>query len=210
MASSSDWIAQAQAQGPGRAAPGWLDALGAGMASAAGFAAGAPFAASPPEPLTPPPPANDSPEEADRFAQAFADGHAAGRAEAEQTLAAQRALRLTLRELDRAALDTLAADLAETVLALCTQVIDEHAIDGAALTRRCEVAAARIGKAASQCRLRLNPADAALIETAEPGAVTIEPDPTLERGALVLEGPEGAVRDGPGEWRRAIAAALQR
>jgi flagellar assembly protein FliH len=58
--------------------------------------------------------------------------------------------------------------------------------------------------------LRLHPDDAALIEAGDAGGMVIEPDPTLERGSLVLEGPDGTVRDGPAEWRRAIAAALQR
>jgi flagellar assembly protein FliH len=209
MANSSDWIALAST--PSRAAPAWLDALG----QRGEFAAGAPFApgAVEPVPSAPHPPAlhpDAERVETDALAQAYADGHAAGRAEIEHTLTAQRALRLALRELDQAALDTLAGELADTVMALCTQVIAEHTIERDALAQRCTAAAARIGQAASQCRLRLHPDDAALIEAGDAGGMVIEPDPTLERGSLVLEGPDGTVRDGPAEWRRAIAAALQR
>lgn len=38
---------------------------------------------------------------------------------------------------------------------------------------------------------------------------TVIADSALDVGALLLEGPDGAVRDGPADWRRAIAAAVR-
>lgn len=212
MANSSDWIAQAGVAGP--TAPGWLAALD----QRDGFSASSPFGVSDEAVLAAPPEnALSEPESApaeDRIAQAFAEGEAAGRAaasaEAEAALASQRTLRLALRAFDQATLDAFASDLSDTVMALCSQVIAEHTIDSDALMERCRLAAKRIGDVARQCTLRLHPDDIALIDPTGLGDVAIEPDGSLERGSLVLDGPDGAVRDGPAEWRRAIAAALQK
>ncbi|MEM7665630.1 MAG: FliH/SctL family protein [Pseudomonadota bacterium] len=208
MASSSDWIEQAGKAS--NATPDWL----AAMSGRGGFIEGAPFAASPT--LAPVSQANEVPPfgpDEDAVSNAFEQGEAKGRAEAEAeaqaALAQQRALRLAFREFDQAALDSLAAELAETVVSLCGQVLGECAIDRDALLERCAVAATRIGSGAGQCALHLHPDDIALIGEESLGGWQVTADAALERGALLLEGPDGAVRDGPAEWRRAIEAAIR-
>lgn len=207
MASSSDWIEQVGKTS--NATPGWLAAI----SDREGFVEGAPFAASPALwPVSQIREVRPSELDDDAVTKAFAEGEAKGRAEAEAeaqaALAQQRALRLAFRQFDQAALDSLAAELAETVVSLCGQVLGECAIDRDALLERCTVAATRMGSAASQCALHLHPDDIALIGEEELGGWQVTADAALERGALLLEGSDGAVRDGPAEWRRAIEAAI--
>jgi flagellar assembly protein FliH len=221
MATSSEWLAALAAPPalpPVEQAPRWFEALG----TPRGFRAGAPFggqaaAQGDPAPApASPPPAPDAAAHASleaAAARAFAEGEAAGRAaaeaEARQEIAHARALRLNFRALDAAALGVLAEELAATVEALCAAVLGEYARDPAALAARCEVAAARLGGGWTGAVLNLHPDDAASLP---PGALTgwqIATDPALERGALVIEGADGAVRDTPADWRRALAEALR-
>jgi flagellar assembly protein FliH len=225
VVNSSDWLGALAAPSAGPepddaqdAAPGWLAQLGEG----AGFRE-APLFGAPEEPAPPPPPSSpepapepDAPEpdpHAEALARAYADGLAAGRAAAEaegEALARRhRALRLTFRALDEAALEVLAADLAATVEALCAGVLGEAALDPAGLRARCEAAARRIGGAPETLVLHLHPEDIALVDEGALGPMRLAPDPTLERGSVVIAGPEGQVADGPAEWRRAIAAAVR-
>jgi flagellar assembly protein FliH len=205
---------------PEVAAPGWLALLGEAEDEAARFreaplfgAAKAEEAASPlPEPEPEPePPAPDPLAEA--RARAYADGLAAGRAAAEAASEArsarQRALRLNFRAFDEAASSVLADDLAATVQTLCEGVLGEAALDPVGLRARCEAAARRIGGAGDALVLHLHPDDIALLDEGALAAMRIAPDPALERGSVVIEGPEGSVADGPAEWRRAIAAAVR-
>lgn len=210
MANSSEWLGALAAPEP--VLPPWLMRLGGEGDS--GFRAALPFGA--PEPEAPPPaPSPPSAQDLapDPLALAYAEGEAAGRlaaaAEMEAHTAAQRALRLAFRALDEAAISVLADDLAETVLALCDQVLAECAVDRAALLARCHAAAARIGGAAEQLVLHLHPDDIAMLGERALGLWRLAPDTGLERGSVTVEGPEGAVSDGPAEWRRAIAAALR-
>lgn len=216
MANSSDWVgafAPAPESDTAEAeAPGWLALLGEGT----GFREAALFGA-PEDPAPPPAPAAPAEAEpdphAEALARAHADGLAAGRAAAESEEEAlgrrHRALRLTLRALDEAAMDVLAADLAATVEALCTGVLGEAARDPVGLRTRCQAAARRIGGAAETLVLHLHPDDIALMEEGALAALRIAPDPALEPGSVVIAGPEGSVADGPAEWRRAIAAAVR-
>lgn len=212
MASSSDWLAALAAPPSLGAAPApqWLARLEAQEV----FRAALPFAE--PEPLAPPCPAPEGPAIdplAELAARAFAEGEAAGRAAAEAEAAArglrQRALRLAFRALDEAARDVLAQDLAATVLALAEGVLGEAAIDRAGLLARCRAAARRIGGAAGTLALHLHPDDAALVGAGTLDGWQVVEDPALDRGALRVEGPDSSVSDGPEEWRRAIAAAVQ-
>jgi flagellar assembly protein FliH len=210
MANSSDWLGAlgvlAESDSP---APGWLALLG----EPADFRETLPFGA--PAPLPQPPPAHEpepAPAAEDALALAYADGAAAGRAageaEAARDAARQRSLRLAFRALDEAARDVLAGDLADTVIALCDGVLGARASDRDALMTRCHAAARRIGGAASALRLHLHPSD---IEAIDPEALadwSVIADSAIEAGGLMLEGPDGAVRDGPADWRRAIAAAV--
>jgi flagellar assembly protein FliH len=223
----SDWLGRLAAAAPpaeadgaagwAASAPDWLALLGDGLDSDEAFREALPFGLPDPpmpepapEPL-PEPPAAD-PAAAAR-AQAYAEGEAAGRAAAEAAGEAragrQRALRLTFRALDETALAVLAEDLAATVLALCEGVIADVAIDADGVRARCRAAAQRIGGAAERLTLHLHPEDAALLgDDALPGWRLVA-DVALERGTVLIEGPEGSVSDGPAEWRRAIAAAVR-
>lgn len=214
MANSSEWLgalAETATLQPRKPAPDWLALLEA----PSDFREMLPFGAPDPEPVpAPEPDPEPEPDPApDALALAYAEGEAAGRAaalaEAERDAARQRALRLAFRQLDEAAMDALSTDLADTVIALCDGVLAGHATDREALLHRCRTAAARIGGAAAALRLHLHPED---IEHLGPEALADWPviaDSALERGGLLLEGPDGAVRDGPADWRRAIAAAVR-
>jgi len=225
MATSSEWLAALAAPPDGALpAPRWFETLGQHR----GFRAGVPFGAlalandeahsDDEAPLAPPPaapapdvPAPDSPEVAE--ARAFATGELAGRAaaaaEAAEEIAHARALRLNFRALDEAALGVLAEELAATVETLCAAVLGDYARDARALAERCEAAAARLGGGWQGAVLHLHPDDLAGLPEGALAGWQIAADPALERGALVIEGPDGAVRDTPADWRRALAEALR-
>lgn len=219
MANSSEWLGRlaggdaVTVPEPDAQAPEWLALLDTAGAFREVALFGEPArVAGPPEPL--PQPAEPAPDPlADAIARARAEGFAEGRAvaeaEGEARTARQRALRLTFRALDEAALGVLAEDLAATVAALCEGVLGEAARDPAGLLARCCDAARRIGGAAEALVLHLHPDDIALLGEGALGTMRIAGDPSLEPGSVVIEGPDGSVADGPAEWRRAIAAALR-
>jgi flagellar assembly protein FliH len=218
MANSSDWIEAARSYET--AAPSWL----AGLGEPRGFVEGLPFAAStkPQSGPVPEPAAQAEPQArerterqaaADALEDAFAKGESAGRAAAlsqrEAAQDRQRALRLAFQTFDQAAMDSLAAELAETVIGLCGQTFDQCKVDQAALLARCHSAAQRLGSAVTGCALHLHPEDIAMLEPATLNGWRVVEDGSLERGALLFEGPDGSISDGPAEWRRAIAAAVR-
>lgn len=211
MASSSDWLGALAASPTPQ--PGWMALIGEPANFREALPFGAPACAPETEPASDPEPAPEPEPAADALSLAYAEGEAAGRAaalaETARDAARQRALRLAFRSLDEAALEALSHDLAETVIALCDGVLADHATDREALLARCRTAAARIGGATGALRLHLHPDD---MEHIGPDALTdwtVIADSALERGALLLEGPDGAVRDGPDDWHRAIAAAVR-
>ncbi len=212
MANSSEWFGRLTDAGP--PSPGWVALLGEAQdfrEAWPGIAAAEPPPA--PEPVPGPAPEPVADPSPDALAQAYAEGQAAGRAaalaEAEHNAARQRALRLAFRNLDEAASEVLAADLADTVIALCDRVLEGHAADRTALMARCREAAGRIGGAPAALRLHLNPADAESLGPAALEGWAVIADSAVEAGGLLLEGPDGALRDGPADWRRAIAAAVR-
>lgn len=215
MANSSEWVGALGALADtAPAQPGWLAMLG----EAPDFRETLPFGRAmeaPPEPAPPSPCPDPDPAPAPEDAQAlaYAEGEAAGRAaalaEAAQDAARQRALRLAFRSLDEAASAVLAADLADTVIALCDGVLGAHAADRDALLARCREAALRIGGAPAGLRLHLHPGDIAALGSEALDGWTVIADSAIEPGGLLLEGPDGALRDGPADWRRAIAAAVR-
>ena len=223
MANSSDWLGRLAgadadlASDADAQAPDWLALLDTAGAFREAALFGDPAgAADLPEPLPEPEPepaepAPDPLAEAIALARAegYAEGRAAAEAEGEARTARQRALRLTFRALDEAALGVLADDLAATVAALCEGVLGEAARDPAALRERCILAARRIGGAPEALVLHLHPDDIALLGEEALGTMRVAGDPALEPGSVVIEGPDGSVADGPAEWRRAIAAALR-
>lgn len=155
-------------------------------------------------------------EVADPAVQAFAAGYAQGAADAEaafaEAIAAQEAARarisLAFGRLDAELARDLEAHLRETVLALCAPLLAEFAADPEALARRVEAAAAMLARAADERVIRLHPEDLALVGARLPEDWHFEPDPTLERGALRIEGAAGGVEDSPAGWLRALTEAL--
>jgi flagellar assembly protein FliH len=47
-----------------------------------------------------------------------------------------------------------------------------------------------------------------LIGTRLPASLTVEADPSVERGGLRIETTDGGIEDGPSHWRRALAEAF--
>lgn len=150
---------------------------------------------------------------AEALAEAYAHGEAAGRAAAtaewQAKVAIAAELGRALTRLDAAARRALQLRLAEAVAGLCEQVIEPHLIDPDTLERRCEEALRWVDLGPGRLQLHLHPDDIALLGDERLADWNLAPDPSLPRGSLLLEGPEGLVSDGPDEWRRAIAGALQ-
>ncbi|MCZ8326094.1 MAG: FliH/SctL family protein [Sphingomonadaceae bacterium] len=178
------------------------------LGGAGGFASDPRFSGQAIVPPAPPP--------EDPVALAWADGHAAGYAEAQAEAALRREaddqararIELALARLDAEQGEVLRQRLVDTVTALCEAALLPLALDPAALAQRATRAAAMLARADDAAVLRLHPDDLALIEARLPAGLPVEPDPTLERGALRLEGSAGGVEDGPAQWRRAVAEAL--
>ncbi len=221
MASSSDWIEAVRAsEAPVSQRPGWMQALSLGGAFVEGFPiarTAAPEVARPAVEIeAPSEPEIDSPkqpQQPDPAAEAFQRGLEQGRAETREHYEAEATrlgdLRLTFQSLDQAAMDELAHQLSETVIALCGEAIDSFAPDADDLLARCKTAAERLGSAAGECALHLHPDDLAALEPGGLAGWRTLADPLVERGGLLFEGPDGSVSDGPAEWRRAIAAAIR-
>jgi len=185
------------------------------LSAAGGFRSDARFAslgnAAPVEPQRIP-----EAEPEDPLATAFAEGYAAGAAEAqaqadERTLAdaaAREGLMLSFAKLDRDLEEELRQRLRETVAALCEAAIAPLALDEDALLRRVERAVSMLARADDERVIRLHPDDVALLAPRFMADWQVSPDRTLERGALRVETASGGVEDGPDLWRRAIAEAL--
>lgn len=156
------------------------------------------------------------PDTHDPIGAAWADGHAAGLAEArtaaqeqaQQDAAARHKIELALARLDSDLAEQLRIRLLTTVEALCEAAIAPLALDHAALATRVERAAAMLARADDTRLLRLHPADLALLEGRLPDDLAVAADAALERGALRMETASGGVEDGPAQWRRALAEAL--
>lgn len=174
----------------------------------------APQAASQSGAPVPAPPAEPLPDPiAEAFARGRQEGWQQGKQEAldQQDSDAQHKLQLrqTFRALDQAAMDALASELGDTVIALCAQTLADYAPDAAALQARCTHAAQRLGTRASGAVLTLHPDDLALIDETSLAAWTVVGDPAAERGGLRFETEDGSISDRPSDWRRAIAAAIR-
>jgi flagellar assembly protein FliH len=146
-------------------------------------------------------------------ADAFADGWAEGRRTVEVEIAAERDVLARLAEsldvLRPEPTNALALLLAETVDRLVRQIVGLVEVDGALLTERAEAAAALIGEETGPARLRINPADIALLDGARI-PVAIVGDDHVERGALVLETGQGWIEDGPAIRLERLRAELDR
>ncbi len=146
---------------------------------------------------------------AEAFERGLAQGHAESLALAEAETSERRKLGIALRGLESEMRDHFAAMLAETVKALCEASFAPLALDTTLLQSRCERAAAMLEEAQETINLRLSPQDIARLDPEFLASWTIAPDPDLPQGELRAEGRDGAVLDGPREWARALAEALE-
>lgn len=184
--------------------------LAALSASSGGFALDPRFSGAPPAPPV------DEPAAPDPAALAWAEGHAAGRAEAAAEAegrrladeAARGQIELALARLDAAQEERLRQRLVAAVTALCEAALAPLAVEPDALARRAARAAAMLARADDQAVLHLHPDDLALIAARLPDGLVTAADPALERGSLRVEGTSGGIEDGPAQWRRAIAEAI--
>lgn len=206
MATSSDWLAEV----PHSPEPDyhWLQSIGENQRP---FSEGLPFARIRQAPAEPAPEPEVEPEE-DPIALAFERGRQEGQAEvlAEANTAAEAAqkFRTLFRALDKEAMDCLASELKETVLALCAQVIDERVIDQHSLIKAAQNAAQKIGRADEGMTLHLHPEDLASIPHDALPDWQFQADSQIARGGFAVRSGEAEVRSGPDEWRRAIRTAL--
>ena len=69
-------------------------------------------------------------------------------------------------------------------------------------------AAALLQRKTDERVIRIHPTDLALVQPLVDPALTLLPDPSIERGGLRIDTEDGGVEDGPGQWRQAIAEAL--
>ncbi|MCB2060607.1 MAG: FliH/SctL family protein [Novosphingobium sp.] len=156
----------------------------------------------------------DEPE--DPISTAFAEGFAAGAAEAQAMAArealadaeAREALEISFSRLNTQLEEELRLKLRDTVATLCELTIAPLALDEDTLIRRIETAAAMFRRADDERVIRLHPDDLKLVSPRLAQDWHVVPDPTLERGGLRVECATGGVEDGPDVWRRAIAEAL--
>lgn len=160
---------------------------------------------------------DDGAEPVDPVTEAWTDGYARGLADAQEAAARKAAedeadrqrIELAIDRLDASMQADLRERLRETVAALCEAAIAPAALDPDGLARRVEVAAAMLARADDNRVIRLHPEDLALVAARLPDDWHFEPDPTLDRGAVRVEGSTGGVENGPAQWRAAIAEALR-
>ena len=173
------------------------------------------FAAPSPVLAAPPVRAPDLVEEA--RGQGYARGHAEGYALAEHEALAREEARarfaFSFERIDAHCAEHLRQRLMATVVALCEATLAPMALDKDALARRVERAVAMFARADDDRVIRLNAQDLAALEGRLPADWTFAVDDTLEPGALRVETSSrgadgGGVEDGPRQWRRAIAEAL--
>ena len=145
-------------------------------------------------------------------AEGFAEGHAAAeaeaRAQAERAREAGNRLTLAFARLDAELTEQLRQRLIETVAALCEATLAPLALDRTLLAERVKRAAALFSRADDERVIRLNPDDLEAVRAMLPAEWSFLPDPALSPGALRVETASGGAEDGPVQWRRAIAEAL--
>lgn len=147
-------------------------------------------------------------------ATGFAEGLAAGRAEAEQARisadAARASFAFAFERIDAELAEALRLRLRDTVIALCEASLAPLALDPEALARRVAAATELFRRADDQRVIRLNPEDHVLVASLLPAGWAFHDDPALPRGTLRVETSSGGAEDGPLQWRRALDEALER
>jgi len=148
----------------------------------------------------------------DAFMKGYAQGLEIAREEAASSAAATDAavakLALSFARIDDELEEQLRQRLRDTVIALCEAAMAPLAVDEDMLVRRIATAASMLARADDDRVIRLHPQDMELLAPRFHADWTVEADPSLERGAIRVEGANGGVEDGPATWRRAIAEAL--
>jgi flagellar assembly protein FliH len=160
--------------------------------------------------------ANDIQHEPDAREQSYADGYSHGmtdalaRARLEQDAqdTARQQIELAFAQLFDADRPRIEARLRETVLVLCDHLLAPLVTDAHALSVRITSALDLLRRTEDERVLRLNPEDVALVEGRLPRDLRVEADPSVERGGLRIEHPDGGVEDGPAQWHRMLAEAL--
>ena len=145
--------------------------------------------------------------------EAFALGCEEGRKTVEAEFAAERdalgRLAEALAVLRPEPANALALLLAETVDRLVRQVVGEVEIDANLLLARANAAAQLVGKDVEPTRLRAHPDDLAYLQAGKL-EIPLHPDPTLTRGAIVLETGHGWIEDGPAVRLDRLRTALDK
>lgn len=144
---------------------------------------------------------------------AFAAGHAEGRREAELDYEAERdalaRLAQSLQVLKPEPANALALLLAETVDRLVREIVGQADVDANLLLARAQQAAALVAREVEPSKLRAHPDD--IVHLGNAGLnVTLEPDPALTRGSIVLETGHGWIEDGPAVRLERLRAELDR
>ena len=150
---------------------------------------------------------------AEMFERGFHEGHAAAREDMERREAerdaAREAIELALYRMDNQGAQEMAERLRQTVLALCEHAVIPLAVDPDGLAARIARAVAMLQRAQDERRVLLHPEDLALVASRLPADLLVEPDPSVERGGLRIETPDGGVEDGPSQWRRILGEAFR-
>jgi flagellar assembly protein FliH len=148
----------------------------------------------------------------DAFMKGYTQGLEAARAEAASAVSddalAMNKLALSFARLDGELEEQLRQRLRDTVAALCEAMIAPLAIDEDMLMRRITTAASMLARADDDRVIRIHPSDLELLAPRLHADWDVQPDASLERGAVRVESNNGGVEDGPATWRRAIAEAL--
>jgi len=147
------------------------------------------------------------------YEQGWADAHAAAHQAAAQADETRGRMETAFHRLDGELAEQFRQRLMETVIALCESCLAPLAIDKDALMRRIERAAAMFTRADDDRLIRLHPEDLAAIGSRLPKDWAVQADAAMTRGAIRVESRSGAsesggAEDGPDQWRRAIAEAL--
>ncbi|WP_423606024.1 FliH/SctL family protein [Sphingomonas sp. MS122] len=147
-------------------------------------------------------------------AAGYAEGLAAGRAEADAASAQQAALLQQVSDalaqgahFDR---ERMAGHLRQTVLHLVSKMIGESGVAPDVLASRIEAATDMLADSAESAILRLHPDDVALVQGHLPKTVFPVGDPHVARGGFVIESASTIVEDGPDMWLEQLAAAIDR
>lgn len=152
----------------------------------------------------------------DPVAEAFQAGMAEGRRLAEEaaqvrfeeTASAERAIELAFARFDSESARLLQERLRGSVVAICQAMAGEIALDAERLCARVDTAVGMLRRKHDERVVRLHPDDIELVRGRVDPTLRLEPDATLRRGQLRVEGEEGGVEDGAEQWRAALAEAL--